>query len=122
MQVLQSLWPVLYMLIVLITCWQVLSFWRNLYVNMSWNKKQKQKKSFSSDWAENLVESDKGCYFSLLRPGAMAEGLEQSAKHQMWPLGFHINIQGKPVDQLKNLSQIWKVKTLKHGKSSMATI
>ena len=27
-------------LIVLITCWQVLSFWSNLYINTSWNKSQ----------------------------------------------------------------------------------
>ena len=26
-------------------------------------KAEKQKKSFSSDWAENLAESDKGSYF-----------------------------------------------------------
>ena len=37
-----------------------------------------QKKSLSSDWAENLVDSNKGL---ILRPGAMAEGVERAAKH-----------------------------------------
>ena len=39
-------------------------------------RRKKLKKYFSSDWAENLAESDKG----LLRPGAMAEGVERAAK------------------------------------------
>ena len=33
---------------------------------------KKSKKLLSSDWAENLAESNKGL---LLRPGAMAEGV-----------------------------------------------
>ena len=48
-----------------------------------------QKKSLSSDWAENLADSNKGL---ILRPGAMAEGVERAAKHRMRPVGFHINI------------------------------
>ena len=48
-----------------------------------------QKKSLSSDWAENLADSNKGL---ILRPGAMAEGVERAAKNRMRPVGFHINI------------------------------
>ena len=113
---------VYYTLIVLITRWQVLSFWGNRYVSMSRNKSQgfltqympqdwfkclrkkrrgrvgfstgtarrkKPKKSLSSDWADNLADSNKGL---ILRPGAMAEGVESAAKHRMRPVGFHINI------------------------------
>ena len=47
------------------------------------------KKSLSSDWAENLVDSNKGL---ILGPVAMAEGVERSAKRRMQPVGFHINI------------------------------
>ena len=50
---------------------------------------KKPKKSLSSDWAENLAESNKGL---LLRPGAMAEGVERVAKRWMRPIGFHMNI------------------------------
>ena len=48
-----------------------------------------QKKSLSSDWAENLADSNKGL---ILQPGAMAEGVERAAKRRMRPFGFHINI------------------------------
>ena len=64
--------------------------------------RKKSKKLLSSDWAENLTESNKGL---LLRPGAMAEGVERAAKRQMRPVGFHITIY--------NLLKIWKAKTLK---------
>ena len=52
-------------------------------------RKKLKKKLLSSDWAENLADSNKGL---ILRPGAMAEGVERAAKHQMQPVGFHINI------------------------------
>ena len=45
--------------------------------------KEAKKKSLSSDWAENLADSNKGL---ILRPG------ERAAKHRMRPFGFHINI------------------------------
>ena len=48
-----------------------------------------KKKSLSSDWAENLAGSNEGL---ILRPGAMAEGVERAAKCRMRPVGFHINI------------------------------
>ena len=113
---------VYYTLIVLITSWRVLSFWSNMYVSMSRNnitrfsraidaarlvqmpskkrrghigfspataRRKKPKKSLSSDWAENLADSNKGL---ILRPGAMAEGVERAAKNRMRPVGFHINI------------------------------
>ena len=38
------------------------------------------KKSLRSDWAENLADSNKGL---ILRPGAVAEGVEQAARHRM---------------------------------------
>ena len=40
---------------------------------LQWQGQRSQKKSLSSDWAENLAESNK---VLLLRPGAMAEGVE----------------------------------------------
>ena len=43
----------------------------------------------SSDWAENLADSNKEL---ILRPGALAEGVELAAKHRMRPVGIHINI------------------------------
>ena len=52
-------------------------------------RREKPKKSLSSDWAENLADSNKGL---ILRPGAMAEGVERAAKHRMRLVGFHINI------------------------------
>ena len=52
-------------------------------------KAEEAEKSSSSDWAENLAESNK---VLLLRPGAMAEGVERAAKRRMRPVGFHINI------------------------------
>ena len=42
--------------------------------------KKKKKISLSSDWAENLADSNK-CL--ILRPGAMAEGVERAAKRRM---------------------------------------
>ena len=53
--------------------------------------RSQKKKSLSSDQAENLADSNKGL---ILRPGAMAEGVERAAKHRlgMPPVGFHINI------------------------------
>ena len=53
---------------------------------------KKSKISLSSDWAENLGESNKGL---LLRPGLMTEGpegVERAAKRRMRPVGFHITI------------------------------
>ena len=47
-------------------------------------KKPKKKKSLSSGWAENLADSNKGL---ILRPGAMAEGVERAAKRRMRPVG-----------------------------------
>ena len=132
---------VYYTLIFLITRWQVLSFWGDMYVSMSQNKSQgfltqympqdwfkclrkkgkgrvgfspatarrkKPKKSLSSNWVENLADSNKG---PILRPGAMADGVERAAKHRMRPLGFHMNIQCKAINwklRLKNLLKIWK--------------
>ena len=40
-------------------------------------RRKKSKKLLSSDWAENLVESNKGL---LLRPGAMVEGVERAGQ------------------------------------------
>ena len=40
--------------------------------------RSQKKKSLSSDWAENLADSNKGL---ILRPGAMAGGVERAAKH-----------------------------------------
>ena len=48
-----------------------------------------KKKSLSSDWAENLADSNKGL---ILWPEAMAEGVEREAKHRMRLVGFHVNI------------------------------
>ena len=42
------------------------------------------RRKLSSDWAENLADSNKGL---ILRPGAMAEGVERAAKHRMRPVG-----------------------------------
>ena len=55
-------------------------------------RRKKPKKSFSSDWAENLAESDKTDKASYFDPGAMAEGVKRAGKHRMWPVGFHFNI------------------------------
>ena len=52
-------------------------------------RRSQKKNSLSSDWAENLADSDKEL---ILRPGALAEGVELAAKHRMRPVGFHINI------------------------------
>ena len=49
-----------------------------------------------------LAENNKGL---LLRPGAMAEGVERAAKRRMRPVGFHMTIY--------KLLKIWKAKTLK---------
>ena len=65
-------------------------------------RRKKSKKLLSSDWAENLAESNKGL---LLRPGAMTEGVERATKRRMRPVGFHMTIY--------NLLKIWKAKTLK---------
>ena len=43
-----------------------------------------QKKLLSSDWAENFADGNKGL---ILRPGAMAEGVERAAKRRMRPVG-----------------------------------
>ena len=48
-----------------------------------------KKNLLSSDWAENLADSNIGL---ILRPGAMAEGVERAAKHRMRLVDFHINI------------------------------
>ena len=40
-------------------------------------RRSQKKNSLSSDWAENLADSNKGL---ILRPGAMAEGVERAAK------------------------------------------
>ena len=54
-------------------------------------------------WAENLAESNKGL---LLRPGAMVEGVERAAQHQMRPVGFHMNIHLVHADQkLRNFGK-----------------
>ena len=42
-------------------------------------------KSLSSDWTENLAESNIGL---LLRSGAIAEGVERAAKRLMQHVGF----------------------------------
>ena len=65
-------------------------------------RRKKSKKSLSSDWAQNLSESNNGL---LLRPGLMTEGVERAAKRRMRPAGFHMTIY--------NLLKIWKAKTLK---------
>ena len=48
-------------------------------------RRKKLKKSLSSNWAENLVESN---------TGAMVEGVERAAKHRirMGPISFHMTI------------------------------
>ena len=61
-------------------------------------RRKKSKKSLSSDWAENLAESNKGL---LLRPGAMAEGVERAAKHRMGPVSFHMTIL-QPLEDLES--------------------
>ena len=65
-------------------------------------RRKKSKQSLSSDWAENLAESNKGL---LLRPGAMVEGVERAAKRRIRPVSFHMTIY--------NLVKIWEAKTLK---------
>ena len=64
---------------------------KSLCLFMSATARQKKpKKSFSSDWAENLAESNKGLFF---RPGEIAEGVvERLAKRRMRSVGSHINI------------------------------
>ena len=55
-------------------------------------RRKKLKKLLSSDWAENLADSNKGLIF---QPGAVSdkeEEVEQAAKHRMQPIGYHINI------------------------------
>ena len=61
-------------------------------------KAKKSKKSLSSDWAENLAESNKGL---LLRPAAMAEGVERAAKCRMGPVSFHMTIL-QPLEDLES--------------------
>ena len=50
-------------------------------------RRKKPKKLISSDWAETLAESNKGL---LLRPGAMVEGVERTAKRRMRPASSKI--------------------------------
>ena len=58
--------------------------------------RSQKKKSLISDWVENLADSNIGL---ILRPGAMAEGVERAAKRWMRPVGPHQHlVQG---DQLK---------------------
>ena len=103
------------MLIVLITRWQVLSFWGNLSRNKSQGlsrntcrkigsnafakvegscpflsetaRRKKSKKSLSSNWAENLAESNKG---------AMVEGVERALSQA--PNGTHL----QPLEDLES--------------------
>ena len=84
-------------------------------------RRKKRKKCLSSDWAENLAESNKGL---LLRPGAnygwrswtSSQALKATRRfpheHLVQP------IENRGWRTLK----IWKAKTLKHGKSSMAPL
>ena len=65
-------------------------------------RRKKSKKSLSTDWAENLAESNKGL---LLRPGAMVEGVERAAKRRMRSVSYGMTIY--------NLVKIWEAKTLK---------
>ena len=73
-------------------------------------RRKKPKDSFSSDWAEELAESDKGSYFDQ----------EQWLKELTEPPSAQNVVQAGQKLRLKNLLQIWKA--LKHGKSSMATL
>ena len=73
-------------------------------------RRKKPKDSFSSDWAEELAESDKGSYFDQ----------EQWLKELTEPPSAENVVQAGQKLRLKNLLQIWKA--LKHGKSSMATL
>ena len=75
---------------------------------------KKPKTLFSSDWAENLAESDKGSYFD------QEQWLKELNKKRRFP-HQHL-VQAAQKLRLKDLLQIWKAKTLKHGKSSMATL
>ena len=75
------------------------------------DKAEEAKKSFSSDWAENFAESDKGSFFD--QEQWLKEFNEKPLQHL---------VQADQKLRLKNLLQIWKAKTLKHGKSSMATL
>ena len=52
-------------------------------------RKKRSRIRFCLFLSENLAESNKGL---LLRPGAMAEGVERAAKRRMQPVGFHIDI------------------------------
>ena len=71
---------------------------------------KKPKDSFSSDWAEELAESDKGSYFD--EEQWLKELNEQPSAENVVQAGQKL--------RLKNLLQIWKA--LKHGESSMATL
>ena len=96
------------MLIVLITRWQVVSFWSNLYVIMSRNKSQGIVVSFFhaiyATWLDQMPskkrgrvrfclqrqggKSRKNCFAGnglLLWPVAMAEGVERATRRWMWP-------------------------------------
>ena len=73
-------------------------------------RRKKPKDSFSSDWAEELAESDKGSYFDQ----------EQWLKELTEPPSAENVVQAGQKLRLKNLLRIWKA--LKHGKSSMATL
>ena len=73
-----------YMLIVLITRWQVLSFWSNLYVNMSQNKSQGIVVSFChAIHATRLVQmpSKKEEVVSIFVCNGKAEEAEKIVKH-----------------------------------------
>ena len=54
--------------------------------------RRKPKKSLGLDWAENLVESNKGLFLRPGGPGAIAEVVERAAERRMRPVGFHVNI------------------------------
>ena len=60
-------------------------------------RRKKPKKSFSSDWAENLSQSGKGSYFDQER-SPMTEGVEWAAKRRMRPV-----VQANQKLRLKNL-------------------
>ena len=58
-----------------------------------------QKKSLSSDRAENLADSNKGL---ILRPGAIAEGVERAAKHEHLVQGDQLKITiEEPLEDLE---------------------
>ena len=81
-------------------------------------RRKKPKKLFSLDQPENLVESNKGSYFD------QEQWLKELNKQPSTECDPSISTSTLSASQLrlKSLLQIWKAKTLKHGKGSMVML